>query len=462
VTVYIANHNYGRFIRQAIESVLRQTMQDFELIIIDDGSTDNSRDVIDGYTGNEKVAAIFQHHQGLNVTNNIALRAARGQYIIRLDADDYLDEHALQILSQVLDRNPHVGLVFPDYYLADEDGNVIDTVRRHNFDEVSLMDQPAHGAGTMLRTECLYEIGGYDEEFNRQDGYELWIRFIQHYGVQNVNLPLFYYRQHGNSLTRDEERLLETRAHILAKRARRKAENMQGIALIPVRGQLTEPGSRALDNLGGKPLIDWTLDAALGAERIDRVIVSSPDKHILSHVSSSYGDNVIVLERDPKLAMLNSYLEDTVLHALDAVGEKSALVPDVLAVLFVESPFRLPRHIDSAIDVLQLFETDSVIAVRPETDIFYQHNGKGLQPLRSGKHLRLEGEEIFREAGDLHVVRVSFLRENGVTVGGKIGHIMMDERSALSVLSDWDWAIAELRAVELAKNRGSKNRVLRK
>ena len=116
VTVYITNHNYGRYVEQAIQSVLRQTLRDFELIIIDDGSTDNSREIIERYADHEQIVTIYQQNKGLNVTNNIALRAARGRYLMRLDADDYLDENALMVLAGVLERNPDVGLVFPDYF----------------------------------------------------------------------------------------------------------------------------------------------------------------------------------------------------------------------------------------------------------------------------------------------------------------------------------------------------------
>ena len=255
VTVYLVNHNYGRFLEQAVESVVKQTLQDFELIIIDDGSTDDSKDIISRFENQfDNIIAIFQHNQGLNVTNNIALRKARGRYIVRLDADDWLDERALQILSAELDRHPDVGLVFPDYFLVDFEGNLLESVRRHNFDDVTLMDQPAHGACTMIRTKCLREIGGYDEEFRRQDGYELWIRFIQHFGVKNVNLPLFYYRQHSESLTRNEAQILSTRANILAKQASKTVnEDEKVLAMIPVRGNVAEPSSQALRNLGDKP-----------------------------------------------------------------------------------------------------------------------------------------------------------------------------------------------------------------
>ena len=113
VTVYLTNHNYGRYLAQAIDSVLAQTMQDFELIVIDDGSTDDSREVIERYASNPRIVTVFQENKGLNVTNNIALRAARGDYVIRLDADDWLDPHALQVMSAMLDRDADVGLVFP-------------------------------------------------------------------------------------------------------------------------------------------------------------------------------------------------------------------------------------------------------------------------------------------------------------------------------------------------------------
>jgi len=443
VTVYIANHNYGRYIEQAIESVLNQTMQDFELIVIDDGSTDDSRKIVERYMDRPNVLAIFQHNKGLTVTNNIALRAATGRHIMRLDADDYLDENALQVLCGVLERNPNIGLVFPDYYVVDEDGEVRDVIRRYDFGEATLLDRPAHGACTMIRCACLRELGGYDETVRMQDGYDLWIRLIEHYGVRNVNLPLFYYRQHSASLTRSEENLLDARAKIVRKRVRQERAGLTGTAVIPVRGRATDPHSTALRKLGMKPLIDWTIEAALGAARIDEVVVSSPDEGILAHVVRTYGSRVITVQRDRRLARLNTHLEDTVQHVLD--GYKSSRpAPDVLALLHVESPFRTSRHVDTAMDMLELFETDRVVAVRPETDTFYVHDGSGLEPVRQGRTLRLESEELFRAAGDLEIVRRAHFEATRSLSGGRTGHIVLDRRAALCLLSDWDWQIAEM------------------
>jgi glycosyltransferase involved in cell wall biosynthesis len=442
VTVYIVNHNYGQFIEQAIQSVLRQTMTDYELIIIDDGSTDNSREIIKHYAEHDRVTIIFQRNKGLNVTNNIALRQARGRYIVRLDADDYLDENALSVLSMSLEQNPDIGLVFPDYYLVDEEGNILEVVRRHNFEEVTLLDQPAHGACTLFRRQCLLELSGYDESFRCQDGYELWTRFIKRYRVKNVNLPLFYYRQHPRSLTRDEENILETRERILEKRIREQGRRLSAIAIIPVRGRTTDPLSPALRLLGGKPLIDWTLEPALSASRLSGVVVTTPDDELIAHVRSKYGDRIMVVKRDRRLAMPNVSIEDTLFHALGQYTQEHP-APDVLVLLYIESPFRDAGNIDNAVDMMELFDSDVVVAVRPDTDVMYRHVGNGLQPLRTAQTLRLEREELYREVGFMRAVKREFLEKQRKVVGGKTGHIVLSQRAALGLQSEWDWEVAE-------------------
>jgi len=179
VTVYIPCYNYASFVDRAIRSVIAQTMSDWELIIINDGSTDNTSEIVSKYRDQPKIRIVEQENKGLTISNNIALRLANGKYIIRLDADDYFDENILSILSNILDTKPEVGLVFPDYYHIDENGEIIEIVRRKKIrEEVELLDLPAHGACTMIRKRCLIELKGYEEEFSCQDGYELWIKFI--------------------------------------------------------------------------------------------------------------------------------------------------------------------------------------------------------------------------------------------------------------------------------------------
>ena len=214
VTVYIVNHNYGRFIEDSIKSVLSQTFKDLELIIIDNGSNDNSKEIIKKYSKNRNIKIIFQKNIGLNATNNVALNYSRGKFIMRLDADDYLDENALEIMYNKIKSDDRLGLVFPDYYLVDEKNDLIELVRRHDFTKVKLFDQPAHGACTLIKKEILTLLNGYNELYKCQDGWDIWLRLIKNYKVVNVNLPLFYYRRHGKNLTNKEKKLFKTRAKI--------------------------------------------------------------------------------------------------------------------------------------------------------------------------------------------------------------------------------------------------------
>ena len=139
VTVYIVNHNYGRFIEDSIKSVLNQTFKDLELIIIDNGSNDTSKQIIQRYSKKKNIKVIFQKNIGLNATNNIALKYSRGRFIMRLDADDYLDENALEIMFNKIKMTVKLGLVFPDYYLIDEKNNLIELVRRHDFKRLNFL-----------------------------------------------------------------------------------------------------------------------------------------------------------------------------------------------------------------------------------------------------------------------------------------------------------------------------------
>ncbi len=455
ITVYITSYNYGRFIKRAIDSVLEQTCRDFELLIIDDGSVDDSRDTIARYAGHPQVTPILQKNRGLNITNNIALRAARGRYVMRLDADDWLDPHALEILSGIMTREPEVGMVFPDYYLVDYDGNILEQIRRHDFSKVTMLDQPAHGACTMIRHDCLMELGGYNERFRCQDGYELWLRFIQRFNVRNVNLPLFYYRQHGGNLTSREERILETRSRIIRDAAAKKKRPLKVVAVVPVRGLAVNPASIAMRELGGKPLVEWTLDAALHAAKIEEVIFTSPDQDLIRHVANVYGQSVTTVLRDPHLAMPNTFLVHTLRHALESSGRDASSM-DAVMCLNIESPFRRASHIDTAVDVMEIFESKAIVGVRPDPSVFYVHNGCGLAPLREDKGLRLEREEIFREAGRMRLLGTPLIFENLAIPKENIGHVVLDEYAAMSIRTDHDWHIANLLVPSFLKHAVTK------
>ncbi len=445
VTVYITNHNYGKFLKQSTDSILHQTFQDFELLIVDDGSTDNSKEIIEQFNYHENVFSIFQGNRGLLASCNTAVHLARGKYIMRLDADDYLAPQALEIMVSELERHPEVALIFPDYFIVDEDGNNLGQVQRHDFQKnVGLLDQPAHGACTMIRKAVLDSIGGYDPAFSRQDGYDVWLSITEQYPVRNINLPLFYYRQHASSITTDEEKLLETRSRIKAKHVKRRGlKPLNVLAIVPVRGKLIDPRSNPLKGLGKKLLIDWTIRSAVDSDLVSDIMITTPDNRVIAHTKDKYPDEVLCLHRDRTLAGVNIAIEDTALDALRHY-EKDHDSPDAILMLYVESPFRSTMYIDKAIHTLQLYDVDIVDGVKLDDDMFYVHSGNGLEPWHKSRKLRLEREDLYRRVGGLHLIRTEVLVKNEDMLAGRIGHIFLDQQAAFTIKTELDWEIADL------------------
>lgn len=442
ITVYITNFNYGKFIEQAIESVLDQTEKSFELIIIDDGSTDNSKEIIEKYKNVDNVRIVYQKNKGLNVTNNIALRAARGKYIIRLDADDYFVPNALELLLDKHENDNELGMVFPDYFIVDAQGEVLERQKRHDFDnEVSLFDQAAHGACTMIRIAFLKEVGGYDESFSCQDGYELWVKFTSQFKVTNINEPLFNYRKHGKNLTSNEDRILDTRATINSKYVKKLNKEIKSIAIIPVRG---EGNDIYRLSFGKQTLLEEKINQALESNFISNVIVTSPDKKVQDLIYENYSgiEKVSFFYRDKSKTRINVDLNST----LDLIVAKfKNLDFKAITVLAIEFPFLKPSKIDDAINTMVLFNADSLISVRNTNKLLYRHNGNGMSPiLGMEKFTKMEREMLYFHSGGVTVSTRKNFEKNNKMLSGKVGHILLDQKSAFEIHSEFDMEIATL------------------
>ncbi len=453
VTVYIPTHNYGKYLAQAIDSVIVQKYDDWELIVIDDGSTDNTADILKKFSSHPKIKVIHQERQGLTITNNIALRLSQGKYIMRLDADDYLDENALLVLSNILDTYPEVGLVYPDYYRVDAEGEIIDIERRKKVgEEVALLDLPAHGACTMLRKSCLIELGGYDESLTCQDGYDLWIRFINKYKPYNVNIPLFYYRQHAKSLTQDKRKVLLARHR--AKRNFVKAkfgkDMPKVLAIIPVRKQSSAFSDSALKDIAGKPLIYYTITEALKTDLLDRVVVTSDDEDVLRYVEDY--PKTLGIKRPPELSLPNSRIEPTVNYILTFLKKAQNYHPDAVMLLYIHTPLRKYIHIEKAIDTMLIFDVDSIVSVCEDLNFYYRHTKDGLSPLTKRRLLRLERDALYKENGAIYLSKTSAIKRDNF-LGAKIGHIVMLPEESVKIDCEFNHWLTEKIIKEWENNK---------
>lgn len=451
VTVYIVNRNYGRFLRQAIDSTLAQDHPCLDVVVVDDASEDESGDVLRHFERDHRVRVIRQAIcRGLTACCNAAIGSARGAFVMRLDADDYLHPSAVRKLSAALAADPGAVLAFPDYVEVDGRGAVIRRVQRHDFSALeALSDLPAHGACTLARKTFLDAIGGYDEDVACQDGLDLWLHVGPQHRVLQVREPLFFYRQHGGNLTRSERRLLRARARLFAKHvAKRGLPRPRVLGVVPVRGQVVDPGSLPLGMLGDRPLIDWTLDEALACAGLDRVVVSSPDQAVLDTVAARHGARVGLHRRSLEAAGLNVGLGET-LHDVLAAESQAGRTYDALMTLTVESPFRSRMYMQQAIHVMQLFNADGVVGVRHEDEAFYRHDGLGLEAVRHDARLRLERDDLFRACGGLRVVALPNADGDPMPYlagaqrrPARLGHVLLDQLAAFTMRSSLDWSIA--------------------
>ncbi len=443
ITVYIPCFNYGQYLQKAIDSVLKQTMNDWELIIINDGSTDDTSQILDKYKTYPHIRIIEQEKKGLNITNNIALRLSNAKYFMRLDADDYLDENALAILSNILDTKPGVGLVYSDYYLLDENNEVMEVARRKKIgEEVELLDIPAHGACTMFRKECLLGLGGYTEEFDCQDGYDIWLKFIQSFKPYNVNLPLFYYRQHQINLTKDQNKILKARMAIKRSFVENQKNNTipRVLAIIPVVKRPKAAADEAFQDLAGKPLIWHTLNEALKSKKLDKIVVTSDDSNTLNYCREF--PVIIPIKRPEHLVSNISKIGSTLLHALELLQRDYDYKPDAVMVLYINAPLRCSFHIEKSIDTMAIFNTDTVISVSEDVDQLYNHDRYGLTAINEPAGIRLERKAIYRSNGAICLTRIDAIREENI-LGKSISHIIMLPEESIRIRSNFEFWLAE-------------------
>lgn len=453
VTIYITNYNYEKYISKSIESALKQTYKSLEIIIIDDGSTDNSKKIINNYASRySNIRTKFTTNNGLIKTCNTALREAKGEYILRLDADDWLDKNAIEIMVNKMNSNKDVEIIFPDYYEVDNEGEILYTIRRHDFDKVKLFDAPAHGACSLFRTKTLILNGGYDENFTCQDGVDIWLRFYRKFKFLNLNIPLFYYRRHGDNLTENKNKILDNKNKILFKNNINHQKKI--IAFLPIRGPKYDKYSIIFNKVGKKTIIDWTVDNLLAVKSLDYVVISSPDQNVLKYFKKKKNKKIILMNREPEKATQSVVVDDSVKDSIKKLKTKYKYSPDYILISRYNCPFRNPKHLENAINTIQIFDLDVVYGVSTENALFFKHNGKTLKPLRkydmtkiknNSKKIkvRIESDEIFTESGNFVVNKVNnFFIDKKDKI--KIGSEALNKLSQFEIKSKFDLFLAQL------------------
>ena len=206
VSVVMPAYNAMRFLPQTVASVLSQTRQDFELIVVDDGSSDGT-DAFVWQQPDVRIRLVKQTNQGLAAARNAGIAASRGEYIALLDADDLWEPTKLEEQLARITNRPEVGLVHTAIRYINETGDEINRVLKVVGDgdvwtKVVVHNPVRCGSTPLIRRECFETVGMFDPALRFSEDWEMWIRIARRYHFATVDKPLTLYRQHGANMTK--------------------------------------------------------------------------------------------------------------------------------------------------------------------------------------------------------------------------------------------------------------------
>lgn len=239
VSIVLPTYNGEDFIRESLDSILAQTCEDWELIIVNDCSGDSTPEIIEGYAALDNRIRIIHNkvNQKLPESLNIGFREAKGEYLTWTSDDNRYLPSAIERMVQYLDINENEVMVCARMNVVNENGNFHSTFE---YDDNFMMYNDCVGACFLYRRCVLESIGEYDAGFFLVEDYEYWMRIMLHYGhIGWINETLYLYRMHGGSLTGTRKKdirkqLLNMRVKYLDKIIGRYRENLTYLTMVYV------------------------------------------------------------------------------------------------------------------------------------------------------------------------------------------------------------------------------------
>jgi len=205
VTVQMPVYNGQEYLAETIESILNQTFRDFEFLMLDDGSTDESLNLLRSYAEKDsRIHVITRENRGLGETQRELAESANGEFIAQMDQDDVSMLNRLELQVDFLRKNPNVAVVGGAYQMIDGAGRYLTTLKQPiSNTEIQALILGGHCAiahsGAMMRSADIKSIGGYDKNFNTATDLDLWLRLGEVGELANLSDVVFKYRLHDKS-----------------------------------------------------------------------------------------------------------------------------------------------------------------------------------------------------------------------------------------------------------------------
>lgn len=209
ISVVVPVYNGQEFIKTTIQSVIMQSYPHWEMLIIDDGSTDGTKEVVKGYLEDSRIKYFYQKNRERAAARNQGIHFSSGQYIAFLDADDAWLPDKLEVQVDYLKHHPEVRLCFTNYFLIDT-GGILTGAPRISFTSNNQFDYLLKGnfianSTVMIPRDVLDKVGLFDETlpaFGSED-WDMWLRIVRFYSVHFIDKPLALYRIHENNTSLD-------------------------------------------------------------------------------------------------------------------------------------------------------------------------------------------------------------------------------------------------------------------
>jgi glycosyltransferase involved in cell wall biosynthesis len=226
VDIIIPAYNAARYLPIALDSVLAQTFEDWRIVLVDDGSTDSTVDVVAPYRERlgEKMVYVRQPNGGLPAARNAAIRNSSAEFLALLDADDIWLPNRLEESLKSFEGRPQVGLSYGYISRVGPDGVVIDTFAERQKNGEGWIATSIYTRAVYLpcptitfRRRCLDDVGGFDESMRATEDRDLWLRIALRYEVAVVPHLIAYYRTSPDSMTTDSDRMLQAQMQFIQK-----------------------------------------------------------------------------------------------------------------------------------------------------------------------------------------------------------------------------------------------------
>lgn len=412
LSVYVLNYNYGKYLEKCLESIFDSISKHrnvVELALIDDCSCDNSIKIIEKHKSKLDFYIINNENLGLIKSCNKIIKKLSGEFVVRIDADDYIEPGFIEnFLFEINQNSPDI--IYPDYNLIDYSGKKITTYRKSDHSNHLEFDKPFHGAFTAIKKNFLEEINFYDEEFSRQDGYYIWIHFkIKKKVIKHIKKPLFNYRQHRSSLSYDKRNLLSTRYDINKKYLKDLVDISRTKVIIPIENDQFLIDRLDLANLYSKLPLDF-------------IIMVSKE------VYSKFYEKIKAF----KNIFIRSNNDFTYINDIESCLQKNKI--SNFLIIEPNYPKLNPKSILDILFTAMYNNYDICFSAFIDTNSYLLNKGLALKPFNHTSKIRDERNELYRIAGGLKYFKNSkFFKDYNFDFKDnvRIGHSEIDEISAI-------------------------------